>query len=305
VSFFFSRRPYYKALRTHTDLLGHKAATETIHVEVLKINPHLQSIQFHNIVQAVKPHQDPEMVLAKVQSLTKRRQHAGWRSRDLKTLLDSLHTWISSERSALFLVNVALRADGKAKEFAIDVIRFLRDMSCGVCWSLSVPSLPTSPKKPTLLVDMLKNLVFQVLIHNPAVLNDFPAELDAAKFLSIHTEAEWSSLLAKLLLRMPKSFLVIEAQDILLLHKENSDWPGRFFQTFQTLVDDAESSGKILKILILGYGSRASSLQGLSQSSNRIVSSIQQPIAATRRMRKLRGTSRQKSNSWRQLRAGY
>ena len=297
--------PCHKAQRVETDLSGHRAITETIHVEVLKINPHLQSIQFHNIIQAMKPNQDPEMVLAKVQSLTKRGQHAGWRSRDLKTLLESLGTWISSEKSALFLVNVAFRADGKAKEFAIDVIKFLRDMSCGVCWSLSVPSVSTSQRQPALLVDLLKNLVFQVLVQNPSALNDFPTELDAAKFLSIHTEAEWCSLLSKLLLRIPKSFLVIEAQDVFLLHRENSEWPGKFFQMFQTLVNDAESSGKILKILILGYGSRASSLKGPSHSNNRIVSSIQQPIAATPRMRKLCGTSRQKTNSWRQLRARY
>lgn len=269
---------------------------------MLKINPQLHSIQFHNIVQVLRPEQSPEGALAKMQSLTKRTQMTSRPSRDLKDLLDSLGRWVSTAGSALFVVNVALRAEIKAKEFAVDVIKLLQDMSCGVMWNISMTG---SQRKPALPVEMIKNLVFQVLVHDPAVLHNFPAELDATKFLSTHTEAEWASLLSKLLSRIPKCFLVIEAHDIFQFHRGKPEWAGAFFQLFQDLVDKAEGLGNILKILVLGYDTRALTSQNLSGSSNRIVSSIQRPVPVPQHLRRRFGIGRKKATGWQQLRARF
>ena len=271
-------------------------------MEVLKINPHLHGIQFYNIVQTLRPEQTPEETFAKVQSLTKRTQMTSRPCRDWKDLLDCLGRWVSTEGSALLVVRVALRAEAKAKEFAVNVIKLLRNLPYGVIWNLS---LYRSQGRPALLVDMIKSLIFQVLVHDPAVLHKYPTELDATKFLSTHTEAEWTSLLSKLLSRLSKCFIVIEAQDIFQLHRESPEWPGRFFQLFQNLIDQAKGSGNILKILVLGYGTRALTLQSLSGSSNRIVSSIQRPVPVPPHLRRRFGFGRKKTTGLQHLRAKF
>jgi hypothetical protein len=132
---------------------------------------------------------------------------------------------------------------------------------------------------------MIKSLIFQALTNDPNILKKYPAELDATAFLSTHTEDEWISLLSKLLSRLSKYFIVVEAQDIFQINRETPEWPARFFHLFQNLIDQAKSSGNILKILILGYGTRQLSLQDFANGSNHIVSSIQRPVPVPARFR--------------------
>lgn len=242
---------------------------------MLKINPNLQSIQFFNIVETLRPKQSPEETLTKAQSLTRRIISISRPSKDWKVLLDSLSQWISTEGSALFVVRVALRAEAKAKNFAVEVIKMLRPLPYGVIWNLS---LSKSQGNSATLQDLIKSLIFQALVHDPTILQKHSTELDATKFISTHTEAEWISLLSKLLSRLSKCFIVIEAQVIFQINREDPAWAAQFFQLFQNLIDQAASLGNTLKILVLGYGTQHLTLQNLPSSGNRILSSIQRPI---------------------------
>ncbi|KAH8590413.1 hypothetical protein B0O99DRAFT_691622 [Bisporella sp. PMI_857] len=242
----------------------------------------LQEKMFWNIVQTLRPEHTPEETFTKAQLITKRTNATTRPSKDWKVLLDCLGRWVSADGSALFIVKVALCAEAKAKEFAVDVIQILRPLPYGVIWNLSICR---TRSKPASLVDMIKSLIFQALTNDPNILKKYPAELDATAFLSTHTEDEWISLLSKLLSRLSKHFIVVEAQDIFQINRETPEWPARFFHLFQNLIDQAKSSGNILKILILGYGTRQLSLQDFANGSNRIVSSIQRPVPVPARFR--------------------
>jgi hypothetical protein len=268
---------------------------------MLKINPNLQGIQFFNIVQTLRPEQSPEETLTKAQSLTRRNISIIQPSKDWKALLDCLGRWISTDGSALFVVRVALRAEAKAKNFAVEVIKMLRPLPYGVIWNLS---LCKSQGKSATLQDMIKSLIFQALVHDPVILQKYPKELDATKFISTHTEAEWISLLSKLLSRLSKCFIVVEAQDMFQINREDPEWAGQFFQLFQNLIDQAESLGNMLKILVLGYGTRQLTLQSLPGSGNRIVSSIQRPIMPAH-LRWRFGCRKKNTIVWKHLKARF
>jgi len=269
---------------------------------VLKINPNLQGIQFFNIVQTLRPKQSPEETLTNTQSLTRRNVSISRPSKDWKVLLDCLGRWISIGGSALFVVRVALRAEAKAKGFAIEVIKMLRPLPYGVIWNLS---LFKSQGKPAKLQDMIKSLIFQALVHDPTILQNHPKELDATKFISTHTEAEWISLLSKLLSRLSKCFIVVEAQDMFQINREDPEWAGQFFQLFQNLIDQAKRLGNMLKILVLGYGTHQLTLKSLQSSGNRIVSSIQRPIPMPAHLRRRVGGRKKNPIIRKPLKAGF
>lgn len=105
------------------------------------------------------------------------------------------------------------------------------------------------------MAGMIKGLVFQALQHDPTLLHSSPEELNVTKFQSNHTEAEWISLLLQLLSRLSKCFIIVEAEDIFQANRDVPDWAKHFLEPFQKLIDEAESSGNQLKILILGNGS--------------------------------------------------
>jgi hypothetical protein len=231
-------------------------------------------MQLSSILQVLKPQQSPEETLAKVQSLAKRVQMSNIPSRDSVDLLKSLGTWVSREESALFLVKVGVRAEAKAKEFAADVVKLLQPMPYGVIWNLSwIRSHGSVPS----MTDMIKSLIFQALQHDPTLLHSHPEELNVMKFQSNHSEAEWISLLSQLFSRLSKCFIVVEAEDIFQAHRDILEWTTRFLVLFQNLVDQAETSGNQLKILVIGYGTTLSTLQAMPGKKNRIVSSIQRP----------------------------
>jgi len=240
---------------------------------VLKVNPAIWDIQFSRILQVLKPTQCPEETLEKVRSLAKRVKIPRIMSRDLVELVKCLGNWVSREESALFLVKVGARAEANAKEFAVDVIKLLQSMQCGVIWNLS---WIRSPGIVPSMTSLIKTLIFQALRHDHTLLSSHPEELNIVKFQANHTEAEWISLLFQIISRVSNCYIVIDAEDIFQAHQSVPKWTEDFFGLFQRLVDEAETSGSRLKILVLGYSATLSTLQNMP-GQNRIVSTIQRP----------------------------
>jgi hypothetical protein len=231
-------------------------------------------MQFSRILQVLKPQQCPEETLEKVCSLVKRVQIPSIPTRDSDELLKTLGAWVSRKESALFVVKVGVRAEANAKEFAADVVKLLQRMPYGVIWNLSWINPHGSAPSMTKLV---KSLIFQALRHDPTLLQSHPEELNIMKFESNHTEMEWISLLLQMFSRLSKCFIIVEAEDIFKTYRDVPEWIKHFLELFQKLVDEAESIGNQLKILVLGYGSILPTWQNIPSKKNRFVSLIQRP----------------------------
>jgi hypothetical protein len=269
---------------------------------VLSINPRIHDLQFSSIIHVLQPVQSPEETLEKVQSFARRVQAPSRPSRDLADLLACLGRWVSREGSSLFLVRVGLRAEWKAKEFATDVIKILQPLPYGVIWKLSWNK---SEDGASALVDMIKSLIFQALRYDPTLLCNHPDELNVTKYQSNHTETEWVSLATHLFSRLSRCFLVIEAEDVFQSHRLNPEWPICFLELFQSLVDQAESAGNLLKILIMGYGTTPSTVQRVPGKDNRITSSIQSPIPVPPKFRCRFASGRRNLAGWQHLKPKF
>jgi hypothetical protein len=268
----------------------------------MSINPRIYDIQFSNIMDILQPKESPEETLQKVQSFARRLQVPSRPSRDSADLLACLGQWVSREGPSLFLVRVGLRAEWKAKEFATDVIKILQPLPYGVIWKLSWSGYKNGVSP---LEDMIKSLIFQALRYDPTLLHNYPNELNVTKFQAKHTEAEWVSLVTHLFSRLSKCFLVIEAEDVFQAHHMSPEWPRRFLELFQSLVDQAESTGNLLKILVVGYGTTHSTVQSVPGKDNRMVSSIQSPVPVPPKFRRRFASDRRHLAGWQDLKPRF
>jgi hypothetical protein len=199
--------------------------------------------------------------------------------------MQSVGNWISREGSSLFVVQVGLRAEFKAKEFATEVIQFLRTTEYAVFWNIS--QLTAQSYVPS-MTDIMTSLVFQALKHNPAALCSNPDQVNIAKFQEHHTEAEWRTLLLNIFSQMSKCFVIVEAHDLFQAYREDADWASRFIQVFQDLTNQAASSSHSLKILVMNYSKESSNVE----TENRITSVMPSPIPIPPRLRKRLGRAR-------------
>lgn len=285
---------------TLIEKLGHKTITESIHLDVLDIKPRIYEIEFSQILAVLKPRTCPDEMLHKVLSISNRSQSQMMQPKELTSLLNALGCWISAEGSSLFLVKVGPRAGAKAKEFAADVVKLLRERSLHVVWNIS-PLLPGNGLPS--IVEVLRSLVFQLLRQNSALLHDHLQELNFSKFAADHTDAEWEDLLLKIFSRLPNCFVVMEAQDLFAANKGDEDWATSFLQLFQRIVDQVAKTGNSLKVLLVGYDTMYYLLRD-SECKNRIFSVIQRHAVTPVRSRRL-GNWTKRSNGWQRMQAKF
>jgi hypothetical protein len=285
---------------TLTEKLGHKTITESIHLDLLDIKPRIYEIEFSQILSVLKPRTCPDEMLHKVLSISSRSQSQMMQPKELTSLLNALGSWISVEGSSLFLVKVGPRAGAKAKEFAADVIKLLRERSLHVVWNIS-PLVPGSGLPS--LAEVLRGLVFQLLRQNSTLLHNHLQALNFAKFAADHTDAEWEDMLQKVFSRLSNCFVVVEAQDLFAANKEDETWATSFLQMFQRIVDQVAKTGNSLKILVVGYGTTYSLLRD-SECKNRISSVFQRPAVTPVRSRRL-GHWTKRNHGWQRLQAKF
>lgn len=253
-------------------------------------------------MKILRPYPSPEDVLRKCQSLAKRSQ--AWSSsasHDATNLLESLSRWVSKSGSSLFIVRAGPRAEARAKEFALDVITLLQSTQYPVFWSLSHLG---SDRDTISTTDVLKSLVFQALQCDPDVFLKNPAQLNASQFQTNHSETEWLDLLRNILSKLTKCFVVVETEDLFHAFRHDIEWIKHFLALFQGLVDSAASSGNMIKVLVVSYGSAKAAIEDLPEDKSRIVTTVQRPVPVPPRLRRpIRKAGR--GGAWHHLRPKF
>jgi len=262
------------------------------------MKPRICDIQFSKILDVLTPKRCPEEMLQRAQSLAKRGRSLSAPIKDSASLLRSLGCWVSGEGSSLFVVRVGPRAEAKAKEFAANVIDLLRPTPYGVIWSLSQLRSHNSTAS---MKDLLKSLIFQALRYDRSLLSNHLDQMNIAKFRADHTEPEWACLLSMIFSKLSKCFIVIETEDLFQTHRHDIEWARSFLRLFQGLVDHAESSGSMLKVLVVSYGTTLPELHSASTKQNRIVSSLRRPPPVPPRLRRPMTRTRGKRPGWQHL----
>jgi hypothetical protein len=101
-------------------------------------------------------------------------------------------------------------------------------------------------------VEVLKQLVLQVLYVNHSLLNEQSAALNASRFQSATTEADWFDLLGSVLEGLPQVYIVIDAEVMSRQFSSEISWPEAFLELFGKL--KARCCKTIVKVVLLSFG---------------------------------------------------
>jgi hypothetical protein len=244
-----------------------------MYIDVQDMTPRIHDIQFSQILKALKPEICPQQALDKAQSITKRSRSNKVPERETFEVIRRLERWFSSTTSSLFLLRVGPRAEAKAKELTSDIISLLQSKKMNVVWRIS----PPTKKSEESMTEVLKTLIFQALQIDSSLLQD-PNELNVEKLQATHTQGEWYQLFQKILGRLSKCFVIIEAHDLYRAYKHEENWMSSFLKTFSDLAHQASIESNRIKVLILDYRvSKGPMLQTLG-SYERIVATLRKPV---------------------------
>ncbi|KAF2848284.1 hypothetical protein T440DRAFT_470386 [Plenodomus tracheiphilus IPT5] len=99
----------------------------------------------------------------------------------------------------------------------------------------------------------------------------FPAQLNLEKIHSPHKDSEWADLICLLFSKIPDAFIVVETEDLRKAYRHDSDWANRLLHLLQRVVDQTNSAGNRLKILLVLYGNVLKIPTATSKDSKLIV----------------------------------
>lgn len=275
-----------------------KAITEQISVDVRGIGRGVYRIEFHQVVRSLAPHTLPADALRKVQTFSRRDIDASITLKDGIRIKTKIQAWVSAGTSSILIIRTAPRAQKQARNVAANVVASLMKGSASVFWNLHLPSDISGDHG---VANVFKTLIHQLLtLKSPPNLFDSIAEqLNSKKVLSDHTEAEWASLLATLLAKIPSAFIVIELENQRQLNQQNPSWADRFTSLLEEIIDQTSAAGNCLKVLLLAPSNAFTATTSRSTYSKVVMTSLEPPMAVPPRVRHVARRMGSNSRIWR------
>ncbi len=245
------------------------------------MRPRIQQIHIKDVLDVLRSSQLPEEWLEACESYTKRR--LSWRQPGRDTVLASqrLKEWLQLTGSSMFVVRAAPRAEARTKDMAVEMTRLLTESGLPVFWYFSSPaSIQTIPS----LDSVLKSLIFQALRHDPSIVSQDTRLGNIQAFQAHHTITEWTKLAILTLSKIKECFIVVDTEDLFRSAGHNSAEAQQTIDTFNKIFEEITKVGNTTKLLLVGYGIRAS-LHAQAAQVCPIVVSLNPPLPVVRRAR--------------------
>ncbi|SPO04286.1 uncharacterized protein DNG_06969 [Cephalotrichum gorgonifer] len=274
---------------------GNRSILEATHLDVRDMKPRIIDIQFNQVLEALKPRRLPDDALRKHQSLA-RRSNRSSQHRNVDGMLQRVGQWISAPKSSILVLRAGPRAEARAKEIATELITLIQPNARQIIWHLS--DIRTEGACVT-ATDVLKSLVFQSMKLGADVMSSDTGNFTAEKMQASHTDQEWIDLLCHILGRLPRCFIVVEAEDVFKALRGNPGATSQFLKLLQSLVHRMDSRNSTVKLLVVNYGG---DLDGdIAQSKKTTVMTVQRPVPIPPRLRRPGGRSVFRSPTWSSL----
>lgn len=259
-------------------------------------------MQFNDAIQFLKPRRSPTEALRWHQSLG-RRNGLRWpvNSTDTIHLITSIRGWIESPEPSLLILQVGPRAETHAKHIVVELITLLAPAVKPLCWYLSDATCEGSH---VTLTQILKNLASQLIaLDTSAMAKSLGDSISSTKLHGYHRPEEWADFITLILKRLRGCFIIVEAQDLHKLIKEDSSQLSQFMAVFQGIVDKALDAGCKCRVLVVSYGARRRdpgwTHQPTTSCSRAVFLKAPDPVPA--RLRRGRPKSPYESPAWQTL----
>jgi hypothetical protein len=182
----------------------------------------------------------------------------------------------------MFVVEAGPRAKARTKDLAVEVTGLLKSTDYAVFWHLSEPIMMD---RACTLVSILKYLIYQALRYDSTIVSTDPTLGNIASFQMEHSLAEWLSLACLIFSKIPKCFMIIEAEDLYRISGRDGALARQILQIFQQVLNAVSRAGGIMKLLIVSHG-RDSVAAMSSGDIPLIVAGINQSLPVSRLLKR-------------------
>ncbi|KAF4451241.1 hypothetical protein FALBO_16362 [Fusarium albosuccineum] len=201
---------------------------------LIDTNRKISEVQFSQILTFMSDSVLPDPVTLRQCYASRRNRRRRIDAGKSQLLLDSnqLQEWGARTESSQLLVQGCFRSRHFTRDFAIDMIDLIVNAGVPIVWALDPDRQPGTTFTS---MDVLKYISSQVLKLNHTMLNERSASLNAARFQSISTEAEWFSLLGAVLDGLQQIYLVIDLELLNGTVTPDVSWLTEFPRLFESL----------------------------------------------------------------------
>lgn len=218
------------------------------------VRPGVQDLQVSSVLTGLAPGVDLTQVLVDIQILIRRNRFPQSLLRNDGGLRRSVAHWARDQKSSLLVLQARLADQMMMKTIMLDLIEAPHRPFCSLIFALpKVMGEGSSKICSESLESWTRNLVYQALKTNSDFLVNQPGGLQSAKYHSAHSPEEWMHLLGQILSSIPMTCLILNTGALYEQYKHKSETFSRIIELFRKLVDDVQSTGKVLKVVLATY----------------------------------------------------
>ncbi|CAD0013668.1 unnamed protein product, partial [Aureobasidium pullulans] len=234
-------------------MVTHALATR-ISQDTSNVKLGVQDLQVSSILTGLAPGVDLAQVLVDIQILIRRNRFPQSLLRNDGGLRRSVAHWAQDQKSSLLVLQAKFADQMMMKTIMLDLIEAPHRPFCSLIFALpKVMGEGSSKICSESLESWTRSLVYQALKTNSDFLVNQPGGLQSAKYHSAHSPEEWMHLLGQILSSIPMTCLILDTSALYEQYKDKSETFSRIIELFRKLVDDVQSTGKVLKVVLATY----------------------------------------------------
>ncbi|THW15514.1 hypothetical protein D6D23_08938 [Aureobasidium pullulans] len=245
------------AMRDVPDLIRQvlsEAMATRISQDTSNVKLGVQDLQVSSILTGLAPGVDLAQVLVDIQILIRRNRFPQSLLRNDGGLRRSVAHWAQDQKSSLLVLQAKFADQMMMKTIMLDLIEAPHRPFCSLIFALpKVMGEGSSKICSESLESWTRSLVYQALKTNSDFLVNQPGGLQSAKYHSAHSPEEWMHLLGQILSSIPMTCLILDTSALYEQYKDKSETFSRIIELFRKLVDDVQSTGKVLKVVLATY----------------------------------------------------
>ncbi|KEQ88968.1 hypothetical protein M438DRAFT_265093 [Aureobasidium pullulans EXF-150] len=218
------------------------------------VRPGVQDLQVSSVLTGLAPGVDLAQVLVDIQILIRRNRFPQSLLRNDGGLRRSVAHWAQDQKSSLLVLQAKFADQMMMKTIMLDLIEAPHRPFCSLIFALpKVMGEGSSKMCSESLESWTRSLVYQALKTNSDFLITQPGGLQSAKYHSAHSPEEWMHLLGQILGSIPMTCLILDTSALYEQYKDKSETFSHIIGLFRKLVDEVQSAGKVLKVVLATY----------------------------------------------------
>ncbi|KAI0160610.1 hypothetical protein GGR57DRAFT_388457 [Xylariaceae sp. FL1272] len=262
---------------------------------ILDTNQRLSQVQLSQILSFMSDSCIPRADIVKqyYAARSNRRRKQGVEEMSYQSWISHVQAWGEMKTSGQIFVQGSFKTRHTARDFTVDAIDLITQAGIPVVWALD-PSTESLAGNQFNACDVLKYLACQVLKSDNILQTEKYASLNAARFQSATTEAEWVDILACVLQGVGQIYIIVDTNFVARAGSAILSWLSYF-----SIIENTLRSRNIQIVMKIAFVSTCKAESGCIPQDIKVVrlntttsGRISKPSSKSQRMLRTRGRKR-------------